>query len=120
MEDDEQQRGDARSLEELIAEFARHEPPMESLGTPFITDTDTTRAIVRRGSAAVPALKAALRDTNSRIVMYAAYCLGLIGDPTVQSALRETREGYQAREPKQGLDFAVISSTSQALARLRR
>lgn len=107
-----------RSIEELIASFAEHEPPFSSLGTPFLVDTEATDALVRIGGAAVPALEAALEDEDPKIAMYAAYSLGLIGDPSVLSALRRTRARYEAREPKQKGDYAVIGAVNRAEERL--
>lgn len=108
----------ARSTEELIASFAEHEPPFSSLGTPFLVDTEATDALVRKGAAAVPALEAALEDDDPKIVMYAAYCLGLIGDRPVLPALRRTRARYEARAPKQSEDYAVIGAVKRAEERL--
>ena len=108
----------ARSTDELIASFAEHEPPFSSLGMPFLVDTEATDALVRRRDAAVPALEAALEDDNPKIVMYAAYCLGLIGDRSVLPALRRARARNEAREPKQSEDYAVIGAVSQAEERL--
>jgi hypothetical protein len=107
-----------RSIDQLIASFAEHQPPFSSLGTPFLVDTEATDALVRMGGAAAPALEAALEDDNPKIVMYAAYCLGLMGDPSVLPSLRHTRARYEAREPKRAEDYAVIGAVSEAEERL--
>jgi HEAT repeat protein len=111
--------GSQRSMEELIASLAQIEPPFSSLGTPFFVDTEQTREIVHHGVAAVPALQAALGSADPTIVMYAAYCLGLIGERSALPSLLNTRTHYQTREPKQENDFAVISAVKQAEDRLR-
>ncbi len=110
--------GAQRSIDQLIASFAEHEPPLSSLGTPFLVDTEATEALVRMGDVAAPALEAALEDDNPKTVMYAAYCLDLIGVPSVLPALRRTRARYEAREPKQAEDYAVIGAVNQAEERL--
>lgn len=110
--------GEQPSIDELIASFAWREPPFSSLGMPFLADTEATDAIVRMGEAAVPALEAALGDDDPKIAMYAAYCLGLIGNPSVLPALGRTRVRYEAREPKRSEDYAVIGAVSQAEERL--
>ncbi|HSL00270.1 MAG TPA: HEAT repeat domain-containing protein [Rubrobacteraceae bacterium] len=107
-----------RSIDQLIASFAEHEPPFSSLGTPFLVDTEETEALVRKGEAAVPALETALEDDDPSIVMYAAYCLGFIGDRSALPALRRTRARHEARAPMQAEDYAVISAISQAEERL--
>ena len=107
-----------RSIEELIASFAEHEPPFSSLGMPFLVDTEATDALVRMGDAAVPSLEAALEDDDPKITMYSAYCLGLIGNPSVLPALGRTLARYEAREPKQSQDYAVIGAVNRAEERL--
>jgi hypothetical protein len=107
-----------RSTDELIASFAEHEPPVSSMGTPFLVDTEATEVLVRKGEAAVPALEAALEDDDPRIVMYAAYCLGLIGDRSVLPALGRTRARFETCDPKRSEDYAVIGAVNQAEQRL--
>lgn len=110
--------GAQRSIDQLIASFAEHQPSFSSLGTPFLVDTEATEKLVRMGDAAVPALEAALEHDNPKIVKYAAYCLGLIGIPSVLPALRRTRARYEASEPKRAEDYAVIGAVNQAEERL--
>ena len=102
-------------IEQFISSFAEHQPPFSSLGTPFLVDTEATNALVAIGTAAVPALTAALAANNPKIAMYAAYCLGHIGDTSVLPALRQIVDHYAAKEPKEEYDFAVISAANQAI-----
>ncbi|MCX7114206.1 MAG: hypothetical protein NTX45_29880 [Proteobacteria bacterium] len=81
-------------------------------------DTETTDALIRMGAGVVPKLEAALVSDDPKIVMYVAYCLGLIGDDTALPTLQHTRAKYIDREPKQQYDFAVISAINKAEERL--
>jgi HEAT repeat protein len=110
---------DADRLDALIASFARLEPPFSSLGTPFLVDTEATNAVVALGSAALPKLGEALAGKDANIAMYAAYCLGLIGDPAALPALLRARERYASHEPKQAGDYAVLSGIDRAVERLQ-
>lgn len=106
-------------IDKLIASFIQHEPPFSSLGTPFLVDTETTEALVRFGRAAIPALEAALESGNPKIVMYAAYCLGQIGDQTVLPSLQSVEERYANKEPKEKYDYSVLSAVGRAIERLQ-
>jgi HEAT repeat protein len=107
------------AIKRLIAALADQEPPFSSLGTPFLVDTEVTDALVRRGKAAVPALTDALEHGEPKIAMYAAYCLGQIGDPATLPALAAARDKYLAREPKAEYDFGVVSAASRAIEQLQ-
>jgi HEAT repeat protein len=105
-------------LEELIASFADNEPAFWSLGTPVIGDTASTDAVVRMGVRAVPALRAALRNGNPKIVVYAAYSLGRIGDADSLPLLHRVLEEFDSKSQKSSYDFAAIEVISQATKRL--
>jgi hypothetical protein len=107
-----------RPVTELISELAAIEPPFSSLGMPFLADTEVTRELVSRGADAVPALTAALASPEPRIVLYAAYCLGLIGDRSVLPILRRIRERHEQRRPKLDTDFSIVGAIIQAEERL--
>lgn len=102
------------TIKKLICSFADYEPLFASLGTPFLVDTQATEALVQMGITAVPALLKALDAENSKIVMYAAYCLGQIGDRSVLQKLQQTKEKFRVKEPKNEYDFAVIGAINQA------
>ncbi|SRR6266487_4845061 len=101
-------------IEKMINSFADHEPPFSSLGTPFLVDTEAIQTLVQMGEAAVPALVKALDTDNPKIVMYAAYCLGLIKDRSALQALQRAKQRLMASEPKREYDFGAISAISQA------
>lgn len=107
-----------KKIKELISSFADHEPPFTSLGTPFLADTEATQDLVQMGQAAVPELIKGLSSDNPKTVMYAAYCLGQIGDRSALPALRQGKERYMAHEPKREYDFGVISAIDQAEEKL--
>jgi hypothetical protein len=102
----------------LVQSFALDEPPVISLGTPLVTDTERTSALVAKGSAAVPALVQGLASEDAKVVMYSAYCLGLIGDRKSIGRLNDIRSMYLAKEPKGPYDYGVVSAANAALARL--
>jgi len=114
MENASQSNADAR-IKRLIESLAQHQPPFSSLGTPFLADTAATEALVSMGSTAVPALLEALASDNPKPAMYAAYCLGLIGDRTALPALRRTDGYYMAKEPKEEYDYGAISAVRRAV-----
>jgi HEAT repeat protein len=107
------------AIKRLIDSLAGQEPPFSSLGTPFLVDTEVTEALVRRGKAAVPALTEALEHGEAKTAMYAAYCLGQIGDPAALPALEATRDRYLAKEPKAEYDFGVVSAANRAIEQLQ-
>jgi HEAT repeat protein len=109
---------DQEKIKKLISSFADHEPPFTSLGTPLLADTGATRGLVEMGQAAVPELIEGLSSDNPKIAMYAAYCLGQIGDQSALPALRRGKETYMAHEAKAQYDFGVISAMAQAEEKL--
>ena len=106
---------DKEKIERLIRSFADHEPVFGNLGTAFPIDSEATEALVQMGSRAVPALVKSLDSENPKIILYAAYCLGQIGDPSALTALRQTAERHSSKEPKGEFDFAVVSAASRAI-----
>jgi HEAT repeat protein len=111
-------KSEAGDVGKWIRALADQAPPFTSLGTPFLTDTEATRSLVNIGASAVPALVHALDHENAKVVMYAAYCLGLIGDRSAIPALRRVKEKYSRREPRTEYDFGVISAVNKAEERL--
>ncbi len=109
---------DPETIKQLIDSFAEQEPPLWMQGTPLLADTEATESLVRMGRAAVPALVNALDAQNPKIVMYAAFCLGLIGDRSALPALERTKGKYVALEPKGEYSFGVISAVNRALDNL--
>lgn len=105
-------------VKKLISSFAEHEPPLWNHGVPFLVDTLATQTLVQMGQEAVPGLIEGLDSENPKIAMYAAYCLGQIGDGSALPALRQARERYLAQEPKREYDFGVISAMDQAEEKL--
>ncbi len=91
---------------------------MHSLGTPLLADTPTTDALVGCGSQALGILEVALSDGEPRVAMYAAYCLGRIGDPRAVATLSAVLTRYKQKVPRQPFDFGVISAATQAIQRL--
>ncbi|OYY68097.1 HEAT repeat domain-containing protein [Sphingomonas sp. 28-63-12] len=108
----------AEDFERLIGALGAIDPPFSSLGTPFLVDTRETAALVQHGSLAVTALEAALSSANPTIAMYAAYCLGLIGDARAVPTLREALRRHRDNQPKTSSDFAIESAIAGALNRL--
>jgi HEAT repeat protein len=113
-----ERRPEKEEIEKWIEALVDLEPPFTSLGAPFLVDTEATQALVEMGEIAVPALVDALGNENSKVVMYAAYCLGLIGDPSVVPQLRRIQENFASREPRSEYDFGVIGAAKQAEQRL--
>ncbi len=109
---------DPERIKRLIDSFADQEPPLWMQGTPLLADTEATESLVRMGRTAVPALVNALDAQNPKIVMYAAFCLGLIGDRAALPALERTKGTYAASEPKGEYSFGVISAVNRALENL--
>jgi HEAT repeat protein len=109
---------DQETIKRLIDSFAGQEPPLWMQGTPLLADTEATESLVRMGHTAVPALVNALDAQNPKIVMYAAFCLGLIGDRSALAALERTKGEYAAIEPKGQYGFGVISTVNRALDNL--
>ncbi|HEX9990088.1 MAG TPA: hypothetical protein VGE45_16645 [Chloroflexia bacterium] len=107
------------SIKRLIESLADQEPPFSSLGTPFLVDNEVTEVLVGMGQAAVPALVEALRGRQPKVAMYAAYCLGQMGDLSIVPALLATREKYLMKEPKEEYDFGVMSAVDRAIERLQ-
>jgi HEAT repeat protein len=105
-------------VQALISQLAQAEPPMQSLGTPLLADTETTRALVRIGQPAVAPLIAALDAADPKIATYAAYCLGLIGDRAAIAPLKRARARLETKQPKGPYDFGGLSAVDQALERL--
>jgi len=103
----------------LIDSLADQEPLFFSLGTPIVTDNEVTDDLIAWGKAAIPALTAALEHGEPKIAMYAAYCLGQIGDSAALPALEATREKYLAKEPKAEYDFGVVSASNRAIEQLQ-
>jgi HEAT repeat protein len=106
-------------IEELIRLLNDQEPPFSSLGTPFLVDNEVTGALVKIGARGVPTFIKALQNKQPKIIMYVAYCLGQIGDSSAVSALHKTRQKYLTKEPKEELDFGVVSACTQAIERLQ-
>ncbi len=104
---------------ELVASFAEQEPPASSLGTPFLADTEATQALVQMGQAAIPALREALGSDNPKIVLYAAYTLGQMGDASVLPDLQAVRDARAAKEPKEAFDYGIVSVASKAIENLK-
>lgn len=109
---------DDNHLRRLIGELASLEPAMYSLGTPLLTDTPTTDTLVACGARALLALEGALSAGEPRTAMYAAYCLGLIGDAAALPALRAALSRYATKLPKEAFDFGVVSAAQKAIERL--
>lgn len=108
---------DDTELRQLIGALALIEPVI-SLGTPLLTDTPTTDALVACGARALPSLEAALAQGEARVAMYAAHCLGRIGDPAPLATLQATLQRYVGKLPKEAFDFGVIAAARQAVTRL--
>lgn len=102
----------------LIEALAEEEPAFFSLGTPVLADGDVTRALVADGQAAVPQLVRALEGDDSKIAMFAAYCLGQIGDRSAVPHLLSLRSRYTAKEPTSEFDLGAVSAATAALDRL--
>lgn len=108
----------AAEIQRLIDALESLEPAMHSLGTPLLADTPTTDALVACGSSARGALEAVLVEGTPHAAMYAAHCLGRIGDAAALPALEAAVARYVAKTPKEGDDFGVISAGRQAIERL--
>jgi HEAT repeat protein len=102
----------------LIQTLAEEEPAFFSLGTPVLVDGDATRALVADGRDAVPQLIRALEADDPKVAMYAAYCLGQIGDPSAAPHLRSLSSRYAAKEPASEYDTGVASVATAAADRL--
>jgi HEAT repeat protein len=105
---------DDEAIRRLIGALAAQQPAFSSLGTPFLVDTETTSALVALGAAAVPALTTAL-GADATTAMYAAYCLGQIGDRSALPALTQMRDSYAAKDPKAGDDYGALSAARRAI-----
>jgi HEAT repeat protein len=106
---------DQEKIEKLIRSFADHEPVVGNLGTAFPIDSEATETLVRMGQPAIPTLVKSLDSENPKIVLYAVYCLGQMGDSSVLPALKQTVERHSSKEPKEEFDFAIISTASRAI-----
>ena len=105
-------------IQALIQHLAKEEPVAMSLGTPFLADSETTDALVAIGSPAVPFLIEALKSDNGRIVMYAAYTLGLIGDSRAVPGLVRLRDIYLEEGTQHAESSGILSAANTALERL--
>lgn len=109
----------AAKIDSILASLETVEPTWDSLGTPEPAETEDFVKLVAMGEDAVPHLiaRASLRD-SPRQMAYIAKALGRIGDPIAVTTLRELRQVFQAKEPKNEWDFAVIGQCNVALSRL--
>jgi len=113
-----ERRPDKGEIDRWIEALADIDPPFTSLGTPFLVDAEATQALVEMGEIAVPALVEALGNENAKVVMYAAYCLGSIGDRSVVPLLRRIQEDFAKRRPESEYGFGVIGAAKVAEQRL--
>ncbi|HEU0083723.1 MAG TPA: hypothetical protein VFQ87_12705 [Bradyrhizobium sp.] len=108
---------DEVSVKKLIESFAGA-PLVSSLGTLTPIDTDAVQTLLKMGKEVAPSLVAALSADTPAIVIYAAYCLGQIGDTSVLPRLQEVQEAYLARNPKSEFDFSVANAVRRAIESL--
>src|SRR5688572_27147269 len=100
---------DSRQIMRMIESFAGIEPPFSSLGAPFLADTEETNAVVACGEAALMPLLAALGSDNPKVVMYAAYCLGTVGDDGARESLHRLVQAQERKKAKGPWDYAILS-----------
>jgi HEAT repeat protein len=105
-------------IERLIESLEAQEPPDESLGTPELSETAAVRELVGLGPEAIPYLAERLQTEPAKVVAYLVLALGKLGDARVVESLSELRSTYQAREPKDEWDHAVIGQCNVAIEAL--
>ncbi len=108
---------DEASVKRLIDSF-ENAPLVGSLGTLSPIDIEATQSLVKMGKDAVPELAAALGADKPTIVIYAAYCLGQIGETSVLPRLKQVQDVYSAKEPKGAFDFSVANTARRAIESL--
>lgn len=107
------------TMDALLGELEREEPVSFSLGTPELLESDAVRTLVGLGPAIVPLLLERLRAGGpSKRLAYIALVLNRIGDARALAPLRELRASFQARQPKDEWDHAVIGQCNLALHHL--
>jgi len=110
---------DPHSIRQLIESFRNLEPAFSSLGAPFLVDADETRAVIECGSRALEPLLDALASDHPKIVMYAAYCLGAIGNGDTLEPLDRLVLAQESKLEKGPYDQAALNAAAHAAAAIR-
>ena len=94
------------------------ESPASELGTPVLAQSRDLDELVALGPTAVPQLLSRLEDQPAKIVAYLVSGLNRIGDRRALGALRDLRSRYEALEPKDKWELAVIGQCNLAIQAL--
>lgn len=105
-------------VRELIGKLDALEPAAFELGTPVIVNTEETSAIISLGEKAVEPLIDALPSGSRKIIAYAAFCLGKIGDARALTPLEAIRRQYDQKMKKESDDYFVLGAVQSALDEL--
>ena len=102
-------------IESLLAALTDLESPASDLGTPVLVEIRELDDVVALGLIAVPHLLSLLSNQPAKKVAYLVLILNRIGDRKALGHLRRLRSDYQALNPKDEWDFAVIGQCNLAI-----